>query len=213
MKFIRMEGTISSTGFASGDRFVVGAWERSPIGPTVDVMWARPDGERVLLAPDAATVDFVQSVYGFDRAQVVDLHAIARPEALELRAAGLVEGDLSLHLRTRGPAFRLPPRPLWFTRWLERPVARALMGVRTWGTSPTGVQEWYQARACRFLATASGSLDGRDLGVMAPLRPTCGFGFSESPPWPSIVEVHPTLGVGDDWLARRTPREAALPGW
>jgi hypothetical protein len=213
MQLVRMAGTISSTGFASGDRFVVGAWERSPIGPTVDVMWARPDGERVLLAPDESTVDFVESVYGFDRAEVVDLHAIASPVAVELRAVGLAEGELRLHLRARGPALRLPPRPLWFTRWVERPVARAAMGVLTWGTSPTGVQEWYQARACRFLDTATGSLDGRDLGPMAPLRPACGFGFSESPPWPSIVEVRPTLGVGDDWLARRTPRAAAHTAW
>jgi hypothetical protein len=44
-----LDGTISNVAFASGDRFVVGQWARSPIGPMNDVMWARPDGTRVLL--------------------------------------------------------------------------------------------------------------------------------------------------------------------
>lgn len=204
-----MQGTISSCGFASGDRFVVGAWERSPVGPTLDVMWAAPDGTRTLLAPDDETIDFVTSVYDFDRTEVVDLEGLARPTSLDLRA-----GPLRLHLRADGVGFRIPPRPLWFTRWVERPAARVLMDVTTWGTSPTGVQEWYQARACRFVTAATASIDGRDLGARAPLRPACRFGFSESPATPSIVEVHPTLGVPDGWLgARRQRAAAAVPGW
>ncbi len=204
-----MQGTISSCGFESGDRFVVGAWDRSPIGPTVDVMWAAPDGTRTLLAPDEETVDFVTSVYEFDRTDVVAFGTMARPDALDLRA-----GPLRLHLRADGVGFRIPPRPLWFTRWVERPAARLLMDVTTWGTSPTGVQEWYQARACRFVTSATASLDGHDLGARAPLRPACRFGFSESPAMPSIVEVRPTLGVPDDWLAGRRPRgTATFAGW
>ena len=205
---VRMRGTISSSGFASGDRFVVGAWETSPIGRTIDVMWAQPDGTRVLLAPDDATADFVTSVYAFDRVDVVDLRAIATPTELTLRA-----GELELSLSAGGLGFPLPPRPLWFTRWIERPAAFALMGVRTWGTSPTGVQEWYQARHCRFLRSATARVGGRDLGPRGPLRPACRFGFSESPPWPSIVEVAPTLGVPDGWLEARQPRLDDVARW
>ena len=207
-QLVRMDGTISSCGFASGDRFVVGAWDASPVGPTVDVMWAAPDGTRTLLAPDQATADFVTSVYGFDRVEVVDLAAVATPRSLELRG-----GPLTLSLRTGRATLLLPPRPLWFTRRVEAPVARAVMGVQTWGTSPTGVQEWYQALACRWVRRASAHLDGRDLGPMTTLRPACGFGFSESLARPSIVKVRPTLGVGPGWLAELGARAPTLALW
>jgi hypothetical protein len=196
-----MAGTISSSGFASGDRFVVGVWRSSPIGPTVDVMWARPDGTRVLLATDEQTADFVTSVYEFDEVEVTELHAVADPTHLLLRS-----DRLELRLEARGPSIVLPPRPLWFTKHVERPVARTLMGVHTWGVSPTGVQEWYQARRCSFVRSARARLDGVDLGERRPLRPACRFGFSESPPWPSIVDVRPTLGVPEGWLTQRTGR-------
>ncbi|MFZ4432521.1 MAG: hypothetical protein ACOYOQ_04900 [Microthrixaceae bacterium] len=204
---VPMAGTISSCGFASGDRFVVGSWRESPIGRTVDVMWARPDGTRVLLAPDDATADFVTSVYEFDEVRVLDLTASATPRHLVLRS-----DVLQLSLKAGGPSFVLPPRPLWFTRFVERPVAFALLGVRTWGTSPTGVQEWYQARRCSLVSSASATLNGVDLGGRRSLRPTCGFGFSESPPWPTIVDVRPTLGVPEGWLAARTGRQV-VPSW
>lgn len=212
-----MRGTITSSGFASGDRFVVGRWDETPMGPTVDVMWARPDGTRVLLVPDDATAAFVTGVYEFDEVHVVPFRSDASHDRLQVHA-GLVELDL-LAGRT---VLRLPPRPRWCTRWIERPVARLLMGVRTWGTSPTGVQEWYQASDCRFLTGAVASVDGRDLGAMAPLDPACRFGFSESPRRPSMVRVRPTLGVPIDPASAsaaevpeqldRTHRRLALAG-
>ncbi len=186
----RMDGTISSSGFASGDRFVVGRWDRSPVGPTVDVMWARPDGERVLLAPDERTLDLVTAVYRFDRTQVVPVRVDHGPRHLHLRA-----GPVELLLHAGRPVLWLPPRPRWFTRVVEAPVAWPLLGVRTYGTSPTGVQEWYQAVSCRFLGAATGRVEGRDLGAMSGLRPPCGFGFSESPARPSMVRVRPVLRV------------------
>lgn len=185
-----MRGTITSSGFASGDRVVVGRWERSPVGATVDVMWAHPDGTRTLLAPDERTARFVTSVYEFDEVRIVPFETRAGRRELTLRA-----GPLELELRAGRAVLWLPPRPRWCTRWLERPVARLLLGVRTWGTSPTGVQEWYQASSCRFLVSATARVDGVDLGAMAALHPACGFGFSESPRRPSMVAVRPTLGV------------------
>jgi hypothetical protein len=67
------------------------------------------------------------------------------------------------------------------------------MGVVTYGVSPHGVEEWYQATAWRPLAAASGSVEGEDLGPMADIDPPCRFGFSEPPRRPSITEVAPAL--------------------
>ena len=185
-----MRGTISSCGFASGDRFVVGRWDRSPVGRTIDIMWARPDGHRVLLAPDERTAAFVTAVYAFDEVRVVPFveHGGRRPDGVDVTA-----GPLRLELRAGAPLLWIPPRPLWFTRRIEAPIAAALMRVHTWGVSPTGVQEWYQARTMRLVRHASASVDGRDLGARRPLDPACGFGFSESPRWPSVVAVRPSL--------------------
>ena len=46
------EGRISSSGFASGDRIVIGDWEHSPLGSFTNVMWAKPDGTRVYVTND-----------------------------------------------------------------------------------------------------------------------------------------------------------------
>lgn len=207
----RMSGTISSCGFESGDRFVVGRWDRSPIGPTLDVMWARASGERILLAPDDRTAAFVTAVYEFDDVRVVPFTHVGSTSASEMH---LVAGPIRLRLNAGRRVLYLPPRPLWVTKWLERPVAAALLGVRTWGTSPTGVQEWYQTRAVRLVASAAAELDDHDLGAIRPVRPVCGFGFSEAPRIPSIVEVRPTLLGPDGWdeTFRIGPEAFAAPG-
>ena len=46
-----LRGVVSSVGFASGDRFVIGHWILSPIGAFTDLMWATPDGVRHLRVP------------------------------------------------------------------------------------------------------------------------------------------------------------------
>ena len=62
----RFRGCIAAAGFAAGDAVVVGAWRTSPFGSFVDVMWVRPDGTRVLLAPSPPVADYVASLYSFD---------------------------------------------------------------------------------------------------------------------------------------------------
>jgi hypothetical protein len=196
-----MRGTISSAGFESGDRFVVGRWLRSPVGTTIDVMWARPDGHRVLLAPDDRTAEFVTAVYSFDEVRLVDFTTDASVQHLDV-----VAGPVELRLDSGRP-WRIPfRRPRWFTRLVEAPIARAAMGVQCYGVSPTGVTEWYQADALRWVTAGRARLDGRDLGSLTSVAPVCGFGFSEPPARPSIVEVRPQLrglvlprsGVGAD---------------
>lgn len=181
-------GTISSAGFGSGDRFVVGCWPVSPVGPICDVMWAAPDDRRVLLASSSEAAAFISAIYRFDEVRVVPLevHSDGRrttvaSESLELE---LIGG------RCRPVPF---PRPLWTTRFVEAPIARALMGVETYGTSPTGAREWYQSRGWRWVADGRGRLDGVELGRPVRLSSPLRVGFSEPPSRPSIVSVRVTI--------------------
>jgi hypothetical protein len=187
-----VEGTISSIGFDSGDRFVVGCWPRSPLGPIADVMWATAMGVRVLLAPNAAIADFVTSIYRFDEVRVGSL-SVER-ELDQVRARGL-----GIDLELVGGRHRPVPirRPLWVTRAIEAPIARALMGVKTFGVSPTGAREWYQTTGWRWIIDGRGSVDGRDLGSLGPIEPPVGVGFSEPPRRPSIVSVRVTIDLPD----------------
>ncbi len=185
-----LAGSIWSAGFASGDRVVVGHWDESPIGPLVDVMWARPDGERVLLVPTPAAGAFVTAVYRFDRVEVVDVEAHSDGARLHVGA-----GALSLFLEAGG-GWRLPfgrHRAPWFTRWVEGAVAAPLLGVRTYGVSPRGVHQWYRADEYRRLAHGRAEVAGADLGPLGPLEPPVRFGFSEPPRRPSAVRVRPLL--------------------
>lgn len=185
---VELRGVIVSSGFASGHRVVVGHWADGPLGAMTDVMWADPDGQRTLVAPSDAAAAFITSVYAFDEVEVTRLEVVTGRRRLVVRTA-----RHALEL-VAGRGVRLPvPRPAWVTRFVEAPVARALMGVQTYGTSPSGVREWYRADGYRRLAVARGTLDGVDLGPMAPVDPPCGFGFSEPPRRPSWVEVRPLL--------------------
>jgi hypothetical protein len=156
----------------------------------IDVMWARPDGERVLLAPTEPAAAFIGSVYRFDRIEVVAVDGSSDGRTLDVAA-----GPLTIHL-TAGRGWPLPParlRPPWCTRFVEGPIARAVMGVRTYGVTPTGVREWYRADRWRPVVAGSAALDGVDLGPIGPVDPPCRFGFSEPPRRPSITEVRPLL--------------------
>jgi hypothetical protein len=168
---------------------MVGHWAESPIGALDDVMWARPDGERVLLASSEREADFITAVYRFDRVAVVPVAVRSGDGTLVLEA-----GEVELRVRA-GRGWRLPlrRRPAWFTRWVEGPVARVTMGVRTYGTSPTGVREWYQAERSRPVVEASARLAGRDLGRLLPGWDPVRVGFTEPPSRPSWVDVRPLL--------------------
>jgi hypothetical protein len=147
-------------------------------------MWAAPDGRRELLAPDQRAADYVAGIYDFDRIEVVDVESRATPSTLALRA-----GPLEIELAARGGG-RVPlPRPWWFTRWVEGPIARRLLGVEVHGTSPLGVEEWYQARAWRWIHDGRVRIAGRDQGAVGPVRPPLRVGFSEPPPRPSITDL------------------------
>ncbi len=167
-----------------------------------DLMWARPDDERRLVAPSPEVAAFVSAVYGFDRTDVTPLHATLEDWHLRLTVP---ERGLELSLAA-GRGWRIPfPRPPWFTRWLEAPVARRLLGVRAYGVSPTGIREWYRADAYRPVVDAAATLHGRDLGPLRPLDPPVRFGFSEPPRRPSMVSVRPLLEDRSGALAALVP--------
>ncbi len=183
-----MVGSIVSSGFASGDRVVVGHWSETPIGPLTDVMWAAPDGRRTLFVPSREAADFVGGVYEFDRTEVVPFEVVRTGRTLDVRA-----GDRALHFVSRRGITIPVPRPAAFTRWVEAPLAKGLLGVVVHGTSPTGVREWYRADRWAPLRRAAARVGGTPLGKMAPVSPSCGFGFSEPPARPSWVDVRPLL--------------------
>lgn len=185
-----LEGFIASAAFASGHRFVVGLWHVSPLGPMGDVMWARPGGERTLLVGTRDVGELITAVYRFDRVEQVPLDWAWDGSTLCLRA-----GALELVMRA-GRGWRIPfarLRSLPVVRWLEAPVAARLLGVRTFGTSPTGVFEWYRADRYQPVLEARASLDGADLGRLSRFEQPTGFGFSDPPRRSSVVRVRPVL--------------------
>ncbi len=206
---IRLQGRIAGAGFSSGDRFVAGLWRRGPLGPMVDVMWAKPDGSRTLLASSAAVARFVGGIYRFEQTLVVPTTVRQNDGAIELGA-----GPLQLHLEMASPlkAFSLRPRrlrrsPAWVRveDALLRPLAGRFLlgggsGTRLYGRSPSGVREWYCIDGYRRIVRGAATLDGEDLGPLAPLTPPARFGFSEFPQRPAVVDCAPVLEGAERFL-------------
>ena len=210
MTRVELQGSIAGVGFSSVDRFVVGLWDDGPLGPMTDVMWARPDGGRVLLVPRAEVGRFVGGVYRFESTEVVPI-SVGRPDTDTLQVdAGPV--SLTLSLGAQSPLFRLRPdvlrRSLLWVRVedaLLRPVVGRLLlkgaaGVRAYGRSESGVREWYRVDGYRPIRAARGTLQGHSLGALAPLDPPVRFGFSEFPLRPAVVRCSPVLEGAERFL-------------
>ena len=183
-------GTIASAGFSSGHRFVVGHWDDSPLGPMDDVMWARPDGLRVLLVGRPDVAELITAVYRFDTVEVVSLEC-----RMDQAGLAVLAGDLRITLRAGRP-WPIPLARLRGTpaaRPVERLLALAMLGVRTWGVSPTGVREWYRADEYRRVVAGDARLGERDLGRLRRFHEPARFGFSEPPRRPSLVRARPLL--------------------
>ena len=194
-------GRILGVGTGSGVRLVVGCWDSSPLGAFADVMVAAADGTRTLLAPTRPVADYIASTYTFDAVQVgpltariVDVpggrHLVVSHERLHLVAV----------LGSRTPLGRLlrlvPERLATSTTYATvcDPVARvALRGVRTRGSAGGGRREYYAARDMAGVDSVAATLDGADLGALAPVWPPPRFGFSGTPRRPCLVEVTTTV--------------------
>ena len=189
----RFRGAIAGVGSTSGVRVVVGHWAVSPLGSFVDAMVETAAGHRVLLAPSAEVAEFVRATYSFDEVRLEDVTA----DGWSVRSPSL-SLDVTLGRRTPlGWALRLVPgrlaeSPAWCT--VTDPVARVVLrGVRTRGTAGGDRREWYGATDHREITAMRGTFDGVDLGELRPVLPSPGFGFSSTPPRPSVTTVVTTV--------------------
>ncbi len=205
----RFTGRIAGWGTASGWRFVLGSWRRSPLGAFADVMVERPDGDRLLLAPTAEVAEFVGATYHFDdvvlapvtvrRGHRAESAPTTAGETWEV-AAGPLAARLELGGRPPlGLALRALPGPLAGSPAFARvtdPVAQVLLrGVRTRGTAGNGRTETYGARDLHRIVAAATSWDGTDLGPLHDLDPPVRFGFGSAPRRPSVTDLVTTVRV------------------
>lgn len=213
----RFRGHIAGLGTAEGTRLVVGHWPSSPFGPFSDVMVERPDGRRILLAPDRRVADFVAATYRFDEVHLV-------PVQVRRSAAGwrVEAGPLELEIGSGGRAplghlLRLVPGPvaesLTWARLVAPVAALVLPGVRTTGSAGGGRVEWYGARDVHRITGARARWDGRDLGGLRRVEPPTRFGFSSTPATPSVVTVTTTVQLPPASTAprARSPHRSARP--
>jgi len=197
---LRFDGYIAGAAFASGDRFVAGCWQHTPFGSFADLMWARPDGTRILLGADPSALEFIAAHYEFEEVRRVKIEAHIRPRQVTIKADDI---QLSLSLRPPGIAsWALSLRPGILgdsARWLDiedrwlRPLAGPILGdvrhTRTTGLTRADAREWYTIRDVRFGNRVSAAIGGQDLGDVDLNPLPAKFGFSEVLPRPGIVRV------------------------
>lgn len=194
------EGCIAGGGFASGDAVVVGAWRTSPFGMFVDVMWRRPNGERVLLAPAPAIARYVAALYRFDRVEVTGVTGGWDGASMAVEAGGLRVRLLAGSRGAQSWLFASRPRVLRRRPWwiqiedrLARPfigrVIGGAQGVRAAGIAPGGQHEYYSVDDYRRVVAGELSVDGRDAGGLRCLPADLGVGLSAFPTVPAVVYV------------------------
>ena len=178
------EGRISSSGFASGDRIVIGDWKKSPLGAFTNVMWAKPDGTRVLLSPSQKHADYVSALYNFEEIHIAPIEVIRQSKSIEIKASPL---DIKLRW---GMEFGLPiPRPRWFISTVEQWFAKAFFGTSTHGLTCNDLREWYCIYSLSKIKHATAVCEEVDLGNPSNFEISACFGFSEPPKKPSSVRL------------------------
>ena len=178
------QGRITSSGFQTGDRIVVGAWNSSPFGNFTDIMWAKPDGTRVLIAPTQEIADYVTAMYSFDEVVLEEIVSKEEGRSLSVECKSM---DLQFSWN-RG--FVIPfKRSLLFIATVELFFARLFFSTRTYGLTRNNRREWYAIDRVSNLSHASARIEGNNVGDMATMNPPCKFGFSEAPKKPASCEV------------------------
>lgn len=185
-------GHIAGIGTTSGTRLVIGSWPRSPFGSFTDVMIEDAAGHRILIAPSDEVADFVSTTYQFDETRIEPV-SITTGDRWSVRTttleASFTPGDRLVVARLL--AFVPPPLRASST-WarLCSPIAsRVMPGVRTYGSAGHGRTEWYAARDVRHVSSATATLDGIDLGSLAPVTPPVRFGFASAPATPTLTAL------------------------
>ena len=193
----RFYGSIAGIGSTSGVRVVVGRWRESPLGSFGDAMVETAAGRRILLAPRPEVAEFIASTYTFDEVRIEPVE-VTGPAARWRFASPSLTLDLTVGGRTAlGRLLRVVPgriaeAPAWCA--LTDPVSRVVLrGVRTRGTAGNGRREWYGATDHHRIVSLSGAFEGDDLGELAQVLPPPRFGFSSTPPAPSVTTVVTTV--------------------
>ena len=185
------DGRISSCGFSSGDRIVVGDWQQSPLGPFTNVMWAKPDGTRVLLSPSKSHADYVSALYNFEEVHIVPIEV-----KRQRRGVDIVADTLRVSFQwKRGIGIPLS-RPRWFISTIEQWIAGVVFGTKTHGITCNGLREWYCIYNMSTIKRAEASCDGQDLGSASKFEIDACFGFSEPPKKPSSVRLRSMIESG-----------------
>ena len=195
----RFLGQIAGVGSTSGVRIVVGNWADSPLGSFADAMVELPGGHRILLAPSGAVANFIAATYSFDEIRVEPFDLTEQGSTWSIRSASL-HLDFEVGSRTwLGALLRLVPQGLAHApRWISLIdlIARVVLrGVRVAGETKNGRKEWYGATDNRVVTSLAGTFDGRDLGVLSKVEPSPRFGFSSTPPRPSVTRICTTVEV------------------
>jgi hypothetical protein len=206
----RFDGQIAGAGAESGTRLVLGHWTRSPHGGFADVMVQRPDGHRVLLAPDPWVAEFVSSTYTFDEVVQVPVDVRIHDDAGRPRwtvSAGPLAWSFTVGRRTAlGHLLRAVPPPLGrthtFARVTDVIAPRVFPGVRTLGTAGNARAEWYAARDLHRVTDSVTSWSGTDLGAMTDVDPPPDFGFSSTPRTPALTALTTIVQVPTSQAAR-----------
>jgi hypothetical protein len=189
---VRFDGWIAGLGTTSGTRLVIGHWRRSVFGPISDVMLEGPDGVRLLFAPSAEVARFIGDIYAFDDVAVVPVTIDRAPPMWMVNAGPLRVRFLVGSRAGWGWPLRMVPPPLarWrpWLRLVNRPARCAHPEVRMYG-SAGGRREWYAAQDLHHIVAARSTLDGVDLGPLAPVDPPVRFGFGSTPRSPALVRI------------------------
>ncbi len=186
------KGRVISSGFQTGDMVVIGDWRESPHGAFTNLMWAKPDGTRVLIAPSEELGDFVSSLYSFEKVIVSPMEIERTEKSIEVKC------DLGRIYMQWGMTIPLPfSRPRWFIANIEAPFARLFFGTKTHGTTRNGRKEWYHVRGLSRMKSVELELDGRSTKQMTGMAPSACFGFSNPPRMPLSVRVDSLIAAAE----------------
>ncbi len=186
------KGRVISSGFKTGDMVVIGDWNDSPHGAFTNLMWAKPDGTRVLITPTEELGEFVSSLYSFEEIIVSPMEIKRTDKSIEINCN---TGRVSMRW---GRTLPIPfSRPRWFIANIEAPFARLFFGTKTHGITRNGLKEWYHVRGLSRMKSVELELEGRSSNQMTSMAPSACFGFSNPPRMPLSVRVDSHIAAAE----------------
>ena len=183
------EGRITSSAFSSGERIVIGDWLNSPHGSFTNIMWARPDGKRILVSPSIECANYVSNIYSFEEVIIAPLNVKRNKNKIEIESE-----DLFVCLEW-GWSFPIPfKRPRWFISSVEYFFANLIFGTKTYGRTNNNMKEWYMVRSISWVKKGFAKYKQEPFGDISKLSDSINFGFSDPPDKPSSVRVTSMIG-------------------